>query len=204
MPEDEATGLVFLAGLIWANPNNSLSLLVVQLTNFECGGMSIAVCLSHKLSDVTKKGEEFDDEEVQSLNNGSPNGDISLDASRYEGLTALLYKCGTSATTANSGFFSPTVMLHAVNMRPRVLPALPKTTMGNITSIFMTSTRNDSENNLKTLVEKIKKGNTTLRGVKKLDASEYLLMLQEFPYDKFKFFLCSSFCWMQLYKVDFG
>ncbi|KAM7481042.1 hypothetical protein LguiB_005625 [Lonicera macranthoides] len=126
------------------------------------------------------------------------------DASRYEALTALLYKCGTSVTTANSGFFSPTAMLHAVSMRPRVLPPLPKTTMGNITSIFMTPTRNESENNLKTLVEKIKKGNTALRGVKKLDASEYLTMLQEFPYDEYKFFFCSSLCGMPLYKVDFG
>lgn len=51
--EDEATGLVFPAGLVWANPNNSSSLLVVQFTNFECGGISIAVCLSHKLIDVS-------------------------------------------------------------------------------------------------------------------------------------------------------
>ncbi|KAM7481043.1 hypothetical protein LguiB_005626 [Lonicera macranthoides] len=133
-PEGEAAGLVFPPGLAWANPNNSSSLLVVRLTNFECGGMSIAV----------------------------------------------------------------------LSMRPRVVPPLPKTTMGNLTSIFMTPTRNDGENNLKTLVEKIRKGNNTLRGVKKLDASEYLSMLQEFPYDKYKFFLCSSLCGMPLYKVDFG
>ncbi|KAM7477626.1 hypothetical protein LguiA_025839 [Lonicera macranthoides] len=254
-PEGEAAGVVFPAGLVWANPNNSSSLLVVQLTNFECGGMSIAVCLSHKLADVTSFSTFMNSWAAKMRTNASsedvllsphfmsfpsiddaaitapeyqftktpsirkklvfPNSKIAhlketvkelgvQDASRYEALTALLYKCGTSVTTANSGFFSPTAMLHAVSMRPRVLPPLPKTTMGNITSIFMTPTRNESENNLKTLVEKIKKGNTALRGVKKLDASEYLSMLQEFPYDEYKFFFCSSLCGMPLYKVDFG
>lgn len=64
--------------------------------------------------------------------------------------------------------------------------------MGNIISIFMTPNRNESESNLRSLVEKIKKGKTANRGVKNLDANAYLSMVQKFPYDKYNFFLCST------------
>ncbi|KAM7477531.1 hypothetical protein LguiA_025744 [Lonicera macranthoides] len=254
-PEEEAAGLVFPAGLVWANPNSDSSLLVVRLTNFECGGISIAVCLSHKLTDApgfhtfmaswaTKMRTNSNSEDVllsphlisYPSNDAAaatlpeyqlmkkhwitrklvfPNSKIAQlkamviesglqDATRFEVLTALLYKCGTAVTTANSGFFSPTALLQPVNMRPKMHPPLPKTTMGNITWSILTPTTNESENNIKTLVEKIKKGKTAIRGMKNLEATEYLSMLHEFPYDKFNYFLCSSLCGMQLYQVDFG
>ncbi|KAM7477527.1 hypothetical protein LguiA_025740 [Lonicera macranthoides] len=51
-PQNEVVDLVFPSGLAWGKTENGSSLLVIRLTNFECGGMSIAVCLSHGVADA--------------------------------------------------------------------------------------------------------------------------------------------------------
>lgn len=253
-PEDEALELVFPAGMVWGNLNNGSSLLVIRLTTFKCGGISIAVCLSHKLVDAcsfstfmtswtTKMRSNSSSEDVLLFPhfNSYPSSDDAAaimpeyqlmkkhwvtrrlvfpnskiaqlkamveesglqDTTRVEVLTALLYKCAT-AVTANSGFFSPTVLVQLVNMRRKMLAPLPETSIGNIFWSSVIATRNESENNLNAIVQKIRKGKTEIGGKKNLDVTNNLPMLRELKQNNYNIFTCSSLCRMSFYQADFG
>ncbi|KAM7515003.1 hypothetical protein LguiA_004608 [Lonicera macranthoides] len=253
-PADEALGLVFPAGLVWGDLNSDSSLLVVRLSHFECGGISIAVCLSHKLGDVQTFSTFMNYWAMKMRANTScedallpphfishpstndaitvperslmkkhwitrrfvfPNSKIaelrttvkesrSKNITRVEVLGSLLCKCATAATTANSRFFSPTALLLSVNMRPKMLPPLPKTSVGNLYSILTIPTRNESENNLNALVEKIMKGKMEIASMKNLDVNVYMSVLHKFAHNNYNFFYCSSLCRMEFYHVDLG
>ncbi|KAM7515058.1 hypothetical protein LguiA_004641 [Lonicera macranthoides] len=253
-PADEAMGLVFPAGLVWGDLNSDSSLLVIRLSHFECGGISIAVCLSHKLGDVQtfltfmnywavkmRANTSCDDALLSphfishpSTNDAIivperslmkkqwvtrrfifPNSKIaelktmgkesgSKNITRVEVLSALLWKCAMAATAANSRFFSPTVLLLSVNMRNKMLPPLPKTSVGNLYPILTIATKNESENNINVLVEKIKKGKMEIGSVKILDLNVYLSVLQEFAQNNYNFFYFSNLCKMEFYQGDFG
>ncbi|CAN4078495.1 unnamed protein product [Withania somnifera] len=49
-PHDYAEGNIFMKDLPWKNSFHG-SLLVAQLSHFDCGGIAISVCLSHKVGD---------------------------------------------------------------------------------------------------------------------------------------------------------
>ncbi|XP_055835309.1 acylsugar acyltransferase 3-like [Solanum dulcamara] len=49
-PYNDAIDIVFPQDLPWSNSLNA-SILVVQLSHFDCGGLAISVCLSHKIVD---------------------------------------------------------------------------------------------------------------------------------------------------------
>ncbi|KAM7477530.1 hypothetical protein LguiA_025743 [Lonicera macranthoides] len=252
---DEALGLVFPAGLIWGNLNYSSSPLVIRLTTFECGGIAIAVCLSHKLGDgcsfstfmtswATKMRTNTSSEDkllsphfISHPSNDDaavivpeypvmkkdgvkkrfvfPNSKIAQlkaivnesglqNTTRVEVITALLYKCAMAVTTANSGLFSPSALVHPVNMRLKILPPVPETSIGNIYWSIFIPTRNESEINLNALVEKIQKGKMEIGAVKTLDATKYWSNLLEFSRNNYSFFFCSSLCRMPFYQIDFG
>ncbi|KAM7497740.1 hypothetical protein LguiA_022154 [Lonicera macranthoides] len=50
--EDEALDLVLPTGLSWRGVRNNAALVIVRLVHFDCGGMAMAVCMSHKLADA--------------------------------------------------------------------------------------------------------------------------------------------------------
>ncbi|KAM7477528.1 hypothetical protein LguiA_025741 [Lonicera macranthoides] len=250
--EDETVDIVFPAGLAWGRMTNGSSLLVVRLTNFECGGLSIAVCLSHTLADAqtfssfmtfwaTKMRTDSSSEGARLFPHFMsfpvnedvfvsqfpdvkkywvtrrfefPNSKLAQlktvvdelglqNTTRVEVLTALLYKCAMAATTTNSGFFTPSVLFHPVNMRPKILPPLPETSMGNFYWSLTIPTTKENENNFNALVEKIKKEKKEIRGMKSLDTINTPLQL-EFARNNYNIFMCSSLCKMQFYQVDFG
>ncbi|KAM7515026.1 hypothetical protein LguiA_004609 [Lonicera macranthoides] len=120
-PADEAMGLVFPAGLVWGDLNTDSSLLVIRLSHFKCGGISIAVCLSHKLGDaqtfstfmnywaVKMRANTSCDDALLSphfistprqMTMGKESG--SKNITRVEVLSALLWKCAMAATASNS------------------------------------------------------------------------------------------------------
>ncbi|PHU03635.1 hypothetical protein BC332_28886 [Capsicum chinense] len=51
-PNNDAIDIVFPQDLPWNNSISSgRSLLVVQLSHFDCGGLAVSLCLSHKIAD---------------------------------------------------------------------------------------------------------------------------------------------------------
>ncbi|KAM7480930.1 hypothetical protein LguiB_005513 [Lonicera macranthoides] len=62
----------------------------------------------------------------------------------------------------------------SMNMRPKMLPPLPETSMGNLYWPISIPTRNESENNFNTLAWKIKNGKMEIEGMKNLDATKHL------------------------------
>ncbi|KAM7480932.1 hypothetical protein LguiB_005515 [Lonicera macranthoides] len=102
------------------------------------------------------------------------------------------------------GLFSPSALVHPVNMRLKILPPVPETSIGNIYWSIFIPTRNESEINLNALVEKIQKGKMEIGAVKTLDATKYWSNLLEFSRNNYSFFFCSSLCRMPFYQIDFG
>nr|XP_017252161.1 PREDICTED: acylsugar acyltransferase 3-like [Daucus carota subsp. sativus] len=53
--EDDSLGLLFPPGSVWdglnMNNNNSSPLMVVQLNHFDCGGIALAVSITHRITD---------------------------------------------------------------------------------------------------------------------------------------------------------
>ncbi|KAM3303108.1 hypothetical protein P3S67_014138 [Capsicum chacoense] len=51
-PDNDAIDIVFPQDLPWSNSLSSgRSLLVVQLSHFNCAGLAVSICLSHKIAD---------------------------------------------------------------------------------------------------------------------------------------------------------
>ncbi|KAL8242538.1 hypothetical protein R6Q59_012840 [Mikania micrantha] len=56
---------------------------------------------------------------------------------RFEALTSLVYKTMVAAATARSGCFKPSYLMFTVNMRDRLVPKLPQSTVGNIVKVMI-------------------------------------------------------------------
>ncbi|KAH0715604.1 hypothetical protein KY284_008509 [Solanum tuberosum] len=70
--------LTFRPGLSWKNvphANDGGRLSVAQLSNFDCGGMAISVCMSHKVGDARSAFSFLKD--WATLNREHPNGELS-------------------------------------------------------------------------------------------------------------------------------
>ncbi|KAK7392511.1 hypothetical protein VNO78_20952 [Psophocarpus tetragonolobus] len=78
---------------------------------------------------------------------------------RVEVVTSFLCKCAAKAFNVTSGLERPTLIGHAVNMRPRASPSIPKSSMGNIGWLTMALM---SANELPDLVIKLREAVRTI------------------------------------------
>ncbi|KAM7480929.1 hypothetical protein LguiB_005512 [Lonicera macranthoides] len=120
------------------------------------------------------------------------NTTAGLPQFRETWLRTIIYSYATSPETK------------LLNMRPKMLPPLPESSMGNLYWPISIPTKNESENNFNTLVRKIKKGKMEIEGMKNVDATKHLSIHHEYACNNYSFFLCSSLCRMKFYQVDFG
>ncbi|KAM7503184.1 hypothetical protein LguiB_002088 [Lonicera macranthoides] len=242
--------LVFPLGLEQDGFYHDSSLMVVKLNHFDCGGIAIAVCLSHKVADactfstfmaywasVTRQSGEqvspyfisspsndqitqqeipprtrnfitrrfvFHNSKITHLKTMASSSGIQ-NPTQFEVLVALLYKCAmTAAKSSSSGSSSPSVLFCAVNMRSKMVPPLPKTTLGNFVLPLSVPTTTENGSNLNSLIDQIKKGKMQLDGAEVLDGDEAVSTMSKFGENNYKVYFCSSLCNFDLYKVDFG
>ncbi|KAI4297250.1 hypothetical protein L6164_037145 [Bauhinia variegata] len=128
--------------------------------------------------------------------------------SRVEANAALFWKCASAASRKNLGLPTrPSVMAQAVDIRKKMSPPLPETSVGNLFATIVVST-GEGELDLPRLVIQIRKAfGFSLHGEenafsKILDAGkEYSKIASN---DDIDLYLCSSWCWMSFYDLDFG
>ncbi|KAM7503064.1 hypothetical protein LguiB_001968 [Lonicera macranthoides] len=241
---------LFPPGLAWASVSHDSSLIVIRLNYFECGGMAMTMCMSHKLADACTLGNflihwaavtrglgeqvsphfisfprkesmtfsEFPTSEknwvtkkfvfhnsvIANLKDQVTKSGVQDPTTRVSVVTALLYKCAIAATKENSGSFQPSALTHMVNARPKMIPPLPETSVGNLYWNITLETRKESESKLNLLVNQINKGVMQIRDLKNLDANKYWKAYEDIQSKKYKVYLSSSLCGFPFYKVDFG
>lgn len=234
------------------------SLLLVQLNHFHCGGIAIAVSLSHRVGDactlctfinywanLTLHSGDYHKVdhlcpyfnqmpqlcEGDSVTTGSslpkkfwickeivfPNSKIKnlkaeMESScqgkytRNELVTAVLYKSFVAASAkSDSGVFGTSVLCQPVNIRSIVDPPLPLSSVGNLFAInhFPTSTR--SELMLSSLLERMRKGKTKIRGMKSLDGNEVMPILIDYRKRNCRVISITSMCNFPIYDLmNFG
>ncbi|KAH7570433.1 hypothetical protein ACOSP7_018573 [Xanthoceras sorbifolium] len=240
---------------------------LVQASFFDCGGVAIGVCISHKLADGTTLGtfvrcwaavtvlgsdraemvpiynaaalfpprkfpeavpplvdiaEErfsvkrfvFDASRVAALKAAAASASVER-PSRAEAVTALLWKCALNAARSNSGSKRPSLLTRPVNIRRRISPPLPDSSVGNLVGFYMAEKDDIGEVEIKGLVRELRER------IQVFDKN-YVKMLQkedgfEQVTDYFKeaasqmmrqdveFYICTSLCNGSMYDhVDFG
>ncbi|KAL8097389.1 diaboline synthase-like [Apium graveolens] len=267
--EKEGYGRLFPPDSIWHNIPHSRHLMAVQLNHFSCGGLAIAVILSHRVADglsfitmvsywARLSSRNLNDQEklvhrspcfvhelllpqssVDDLTATQfvtpeknwiateimfPNSKVDkLKAelemqdkqqgmiknniyTRNELVTALLYRCAVNAATAsNSGTYTKSVLLQAVNMRPVIDPPLPKTSVGNLVTWNHIPTDTMNETKLNTLVGQMRKGMMQLRGSKSMVGKEAFPLIDKYAKLNYKAYAISSICKFPFYdETDFG
>lgn len=248
------------------------TLLLVQATLFECGGLAIGVSMSHKVSDAASlctfiiswssialggsneplflpefAGASLIFPPREHLGNSSESKSAAtfkwvrnkcltrrfvFDASkiaalqrkvasesvknptRVEAVSALIWKCAMEASRATRGSARPSTLMQCVNIRSRMLPALPETYLGNLIDFFAVRVEggeNDKKEDLQGLVgmlrngiqgfkEEYDKGVETDKVIeKKLEGFVKLPRIEGL--DNYNF---TSVCRFPLYKADFG
>ncbi|KAM0056775.1 putative deacetylvindoline O-acetyltransferase [Helianthus debilis subsp. tardiflorus] len=130
---------------------------------------------------------------------------------RVEVLSSLLYKTAVAAATPKSGSFKPSFLVIQVDMRKKVVPKLPHTTVGNLVSLIMVTSRHECETSLSTVVSEIKKQKMELEEVQSMQkvSQKFQLFLQSLGNEDIenfanRSFTCSSLCGFPYNKVDFG
>ncbi|KAK4719727.1 hypothetical protein R3W88_018065 [Solanum pinnatisectum] len=149
-PHSNVKELTFPHGVPWGNGVDR-ALIVAQLSHFDCGGVALSVCLSHKIGDGSSANCFLRDWaaltrtsntnpspyfiEDQTWTNVSKRGLFSL--AQNLAVNALVYKCAaSSATIVNSGSFKQSQLVQFFDLREIISPPLPPNSIGNLLTIF--------------------------------------------------------------------
>ncbi|KAM7528669.1 hypothetical protein LguiB_032079 [Lonicera macranthoides] len=160
----------------------------IQVNLFNCGGIVIGICISHKIADVSTLCTFI-------------RGWAAMSQGAQKLVAAKELKHGTISAA-----------FHTVNVRGRVVPPLPEATFGNI--FMMASAVTDNGADLNFLVGKLREsfekiGGECLRelsgengfGVLKNNYREISKLLSHGDVELFRF---SSWCKFPVYEADFG
>lgn len=264
-PKDEVLDLLFTDKLQWNDDSNLTVILAVQVSFFDCGGMAIGICMSHKVADTSTMINFINDWAAMTRDHKAdqyvspkfiaatvfPRGEIPLppesviekgdciskrfvfDASkvaalktlvcdkvqnptRVEVVTSFIHRCVISALKSNSGSLSNpnTLLIQTVNMRARMVPPLPKSSVGSMVWYYAVSTAEDeSVIELHELVTQMKERmaqfcGTYLEKFGKEWPSIFLECMEEsrksFHIQNLVVYRCSSWCRFPIYEADFG
>ncbi|EXB82420.1 Deacetylvindoline O-acetyltransferase [Morus notabilis] len=265
-PKAEILHLLFPDNLQWRNTDVSF-LLAVQVNYFDCGGLAIGVCMSHKLSDAATLVSFINcwastarnagrDVSFPVLNVASlfPRGDLPLfpeavhwkgnyasrrfvfeaekinslkavisekveNPTRVEAVTALLYKSAIKASRAvvSNAKTSSHLLVQQVNMRTRMVPELPETSVGSLSWFFPVlwgSIEMDDQSFFVGLVSRMREAFTKLCSsfADKFGGEDWFLEMLEIL-KEYKGLLSrsdqvvyrfSSWCRFPVYEADFG
>ncbi|XP_038713333.1 stemmadenine O-acetyltransferase-like [Tripterygium wilfordii] len=234
----------------------------VQFNIFQCGGVAIGVCISHKVADAlsfltflkswaeTARGESdivrpqfisatlfppknisgfepstgitnqnivakrfvFDVSAIETLRTKYTDhvNSTSVPPSRVEALTNFIWNRFVSATNideaATDTFY---IVLHAVNLRPRMDPPLPNSAFGNLYRIAMTNPFMGACANLASQVrESISRIDKDYVKTQLQEGNEHLEMIKDtaesFNRGKMVALNFTSLCRFPLHEADFG
>ncbi|KAJ6431348.1 hypothetical protein OIU84_018768 [Salix udensis] len=133
---------------------------------------------------------------------------------RVESVTALIWKCAMSASRSNLGVPRKTVLSLTVNIRKRLVPALPDSYGGNFVGRISARVEDHDDLELQGIVSRIRKNLTefgehyakitqgddiSLAICKTVEDFENMAMSTDIDYYNF-----TSWCNFELYDADFG
>ncbi|XP_021746724.1 vinorine synthase-like [Chenopodium quinoa] len=265
LPKLEALSMLFPDDLQWKSSKNS-RVLAVQVCYFDCGGLSIGICISSKIADactivtflndwatyarktgnsglpsicplfntslsilfppsdqivvpeieftianVVTRRYVFHSTKISELKaNIVSNSKILENPTRVEVVTSLMYKSIIQANKIRSlGLVKTFMLAQTVNMRPRMVPSLPRNTIGNIVWYFPVIIIDNDDISLETLATQMRESFLKLCDVaKNVEGKGWLLIEGKLVNDAehslnnaYKF---SSWCRYPIYEVDFG
>ncbi|KAJ0037612.1 hypothetical protein Pint_22418 [Pistacia integerrima] len=209
----------------------------VQASFFECGGMVLGLCFSHKITDGTTlstvvkswssialsgskdsvKFPEFNaapssfhplDSYILQAKAASP---MVLQPTRFEAVSALIWKCLDNVSRSTKGFPRLSVMSIYVNLRKMTVPSLPENAIGNVVGVFFPSHSTEKEIDLQDLVTKLSKELKEFRknAMETINEKKRAWMsmcgIENFGVrDDIDHYMCTSWCRFGFYEVDFG
>ncbi|KAL7185000.1 hypothetical protein ACSBR2_027025 [Camellia fascicularis] len=128
---------------------------------------------------------------------------------RVEAVTALVWKCAVTASRSYALGTSPApsprtyALTGAVNLRPRLMPPLPKYSFGNVSGLLWAMLDNNKDEiiELPDLVCLLRKGIEQSTDNNLTTKATYLMRAKK---DEMDVYRQSSWCRFSLYEVDFG
>ncbi|KAG5609086.1 hypothetical protein H5410_020367 [Solanum commersonii] len=183
------------------------SLAVFQLSHFNCGGIAISMCLSHKVGDGYTLGNFMN--HWATITRNPMSSEIYPISPKFDGSSYFPpTKDEDSSNVLNNNIVPERE--NAVSLRP----PLPKNTMGNNFSLFSILTKEEKEMDLAQVVSKLRKEKEEVKQkYKHAKIEEFLpitleqyrkandLLVNNSCYDLYRF---SSLIKFPLYDVDFG
>lgn len=253
-PDNETLDLLFADNLQWEDTNLS-TLLAVQVSYFECGGMAISMCMSHKLGDAATLITFIKDWAAMASNSGEhviplfdltsmfPQDDLQIgkehvndkgklatrrfvfdalkiaalkaivaqkvyNPTKVEVVTALLFKCASSTSGGRA------VLCQNINLRSRLVPPMQENFVGNLAWFFpVPKLEEDGEIELPGFVGQMKEALAEFCNTyaSKFRGKEWCLSIQQHMKKAKELYgsgaakyICSSWCRLPIYEVDFG
>ncbi|GFP86935.1 vinorine synthase [Phtheirospermum japonicum] len=194
----------------------------IQVSEFECGGISIGICISHRILDgaalstflkswadfatmamwgsLIKKGEfvtrrfVFDGAAIEILKDMA-TGLTGIRPTRVETVSGFIWKCAMVAWEERYGFRKPSLMTHLVNLRKRAVPSFSEQSIGNLTWVASAKYNVETENlGFPELVDEVRKCVSRIDGVfvKKLRDGEEGLKMMQNCLKKIEGFGCEN------------
>ncbi|CAL8993848.1 unnamed protein product [Prunus brigantina] len=121
--------------------DKEVAAMAVQLNFFDCGGMGIGICISHKIADGATLLARMKVKASKGL------GMDDCAPTRVEAVTALICKSSMNTKNGTSGKGRPSMAIsHVVNLRERMAPPLPEHSFGNIWRFAVASIMKDERN----------------------------------------------------------
>ncbi|KAF7810007.1 vinorine synthase-like [Senna tora] len=135
--------------------------------------------------------------------------------SRVEVVLALIWRCAMCATRAKTGSFKPSALFQAVNLRSRMEPPAPETTIGNFVWPFAVTAEKEEELELHCAVRRMREGMKEFvemgaKGLREGGGFEAVMGFLKKRGEMLKkeegivVYKCSSWCRYPLLEVDFG
>ncbi|KAF3662815.1 hypothetical protein FXO38_10952 [Capsicum annuum] len=216
-PDSNVNDSIFPRGLPWGSSMDR-ALTVAQLNHFDCGGIALSVCMSHKVGDASSVHCFLRDWAAltRSSNTIRPSPyHRQLNVTSNEAVSALLYKCAaSSATVVNSGLFKRSQLVQFSDLRQIISPRLPPNSIGNLLTVFSSPIyHNEEELKLPKLITDIRKSINNLSTRNNVEENELAIeMLHVYrtgmePRHKRKcdVYISSSICKFPLIQdLDFG
>ncbi|CAK8530244.1 unnamed protein product [Lathyrus sativus] len=144
--------------------------------------------------------------------------EIEFHPSRVEILLALIWKCALSASRSKTPSFNRSILYQAVNLRPRIDPAVPETAVGNFVWPFAVTVEEECHVALHEMVKRMRNGMKEFIEKKAKTFKEeggFKLVMESFK-DRIEalngnekeggmvIYKCSSWCKFPVLEFDFG
>ncbi|KAL5762308.1 hypothetical protein ACOSP7_018572 [Xanthoceras sorbifolium] len=203
---------------------------LVQASFFYCGGVAFGVCISYKLADAATVATSMRCWAATTTTSGSiaavllyneaalfPPREFSAEIPSINNFVKEKFAIKRFvAARKNSGFSRPSAMIRVVNIRRRVMPSLPKNSVGNLVGFYTAQKDHESEIKLQGLVrDELREGmqvfdKNYVKMLKTEDAFEAVTNYfkeaasQIIGHDV-EFYTCTSLCNNSMYDhLDFG